>query len=71
MFEDVARGVVEEGLQSWQVGALLQDALQSLLTLEEQQFELETFSSLFVKLLKRLAPIRADLGCSIMDMGYL
>lgn len=56
MFEDVARGVVEEGLQSWQVGALLQDALQSLLTLEEQQFELTArhrnlfpFSSLFVK----------------------
>ncbi len=35
MFEDVARDVVEEGLQSWQVGALLQDALQSLLTLKK------------------------------------
>lgn len=48
MFQDVARGVVEEGLQSRQVGALLQDALQSLLTLEEQHVT-ETFSSLFVK----------------------
>lgn len=36
MFEDVAWDVVEEGLQSWQVGALLQDALQSLLTLKKQ-----------------------------------
>lgn len=33
MFEDVAWYIVEEGLQSWDVGALLQDALQSLLTL--------------------------------------
>ena len=33
VFKDVARSVVEEGLQTWQVGALLQDALQSLLTL--------------------------------------
>lgn len=35
VFEDVAGGVVEEGLQSRQVGALLQDALQSFLTLSE------------------------------------
>lgn len=33
MFEDVARCIIEERLQPWQVCALLQDALQSLLTL--------------------------------------
>jgi len=34
VFEDVAGDIVEEGLQTWQVGALLQNALQSLLTLK-------------------------------------
>lgn len=34
MFEDVTWGIIEKGLQSWQVGALLQDAFQSLLTLQ-------------------------------------
>lgn len=34
MFEDVTWSIVEKGFQSWQVGALLQDTLQSLLTLQ-------------------------------------
>lgn len=37
VFEDFARGIVEEGLQTWQVGALLQNALQSLLTLKRKR----------------------------------
>lgn len=37
MFEDVAWSVVEERLQTWQVGALLQDTLQSLLTLRRKR----------------------------------
>lgn len=33
MFEDVVRSSVEEGFQGWEVGADLQDALQSSFTL--------------------------------------
>lgn len=34
MFKDVAWSIIEERLQTWQVSALLQDALQSLFTLK-------------------------------------
>lgn len=39
VFEDVAGRIVEEGLQSWQVGTLLQDVLQSLLTLTGRRYK--------------------------------
>lgn len=37
VFEDVARSVKQEGFQSWQEGALLQDGLQRRLTLKLSQ----------------------------------
>lgn len=37
VFEDVAWSVEQEGLQSWQEGALLQDGLQRRLTLKLSQ----------------------------------